>query len=109
MADKNQNHQQQGNQNSPRSEENPSGPKGWNEQSQVVNEQEQNRAVNTGDQDYKENVAGRTPEDSPRDLNLGQNYDKNVGDETPGDAEIETPHKKEGDDDESTERKLPRM
>ena len=90
-------------------EENRGLPKEWNEQSQVVNEQDQNRAVNTGDQDYKENVTGRTPEDTPRDLNLSGTYDKNASDDSEGGAEIETPHKKEADDEESTERKLPKM
>lgn len=85
------------------------GPNQWNDQNQVVNEQEQNRPVNTGDQDYKENVTGRTPEQPPRDLNLSGSNDKKATESSEGDAEIETPHKKEGDDERSTERKIPKM
>jgi len=91
------------------SEKNTGGPNQWNDQNQVVNEQEQNRPVNTGDQDYKENVTGRTPEQPPRDLNLSGSNDKNASDDPDGGAEIETPHKKEGDDETSTERKIPKM
>ena len=85
------------------------GPNQGNDQNQVVNEQEQNRPINTGDQDYKENVAGRTPEKSPRDLNLSGSEDDSVAADSEGGAEIETPHKHEGDDEESTERKIPKM
>jgi hypothetical protein len=85
------------------------GPKDWNDQTQIVNEEEQNRAVNTGDADYKENVTGRTQEPSPRDLNLTENSEKTTSQDSPGGAEIETPHKIEGDDESSTERKLPKM
>ena len=85
----------------------PGSPNQGNDQNRVVNEQEQNRAVNTGDQDFKENVTGRTPEPAPRDLNISRNADQNTGSE--GGAEIETPHKIEGDDEESTERKIPKM
>lgn len=85
------------------------GPNPWNEQTQVVNEQDQNRAVNTGDPEYKENVTGRTQEPLPRDLNLGGSSDKSAFDNSSGGAEIETPHKIEGNDEESTERKLPKM
>jgi hypothetical protein len=83
------------------------GPNSWNEQTQVVNEQDQNRAVNTGDEEYKENVTGRTEEPTPRDLNLSD-ADKAASD-SPGGAEIETPHRLEGDDETSTERKIPKM
>lgn len=84
------------------------GPNSWNEQTQVVNEQDQNRAVNTGDAEYKENVTGRTQEPSPRDLNLSGD-DRTVSEDSQGGAEIETPHKLEGDDEASTERKIPKM
>ena len=87
---------------------NPGSPNPGNDQNQVVNEQEQNRAVNTGDQDFKENVAGRTQEKPPRDLNISESYEKNAS-ESEGGAEIETPHKHEGEDEESTERKIPKM
>lgn len=95
--------------NGGRQEQNsPTGPNQWNDQNQVVNEQEQNRPVNTGDADFKENVASRTPEETPRDLNLSGSNEKNSTD-SEGGAEIETPHKLEGEDEESTERKLPKM
>lgn len=81
----------------------------WNDQNQIVNEQDQNRPVNTGDQDYKENVTGRTPEQTPRDLNLSGSNEKTSSVDSEGGAEIETPHKHEGDDEESTERKIPKM
>ncbi|MBC7829221.1 MAG: hypothetical protein H7122_15840 [Chitinophagaceae bacterium] len=84
-------------------------PTQWNDQNQVVNEQDQNRSVNTGDPDYKENVTGRTEEQSPRDLNLSGSSEKNTSDGPEGGAEIETPHKIEGDDETSTERKIPKM
>lgn len=87
----------------------PNGPNQWSDQNQVVNEQEQNRAVNTGDAEFKENVAGRTQEESPRDLNMSGSFDKKTSQESEGGAEIETPHKLEGEDEESTERKLPKM
>ena len=87
---------------------NSSGPNTWNEQTQVVNEQDQNRAVNTGDPEYKENVTGRTEEATPRDLNLSGS-DRNISEDPSGGAEIETPHKIEGDDEISTERKIPKM
>lgn len=80
-----------------------------NQQEKVVNQQEQNRAVNTGDEEFKENVTGRSPERSPRDLNLSGSGDTNTSNDTPGGAEIETPHKHEGEDEESTERKMPKM
>ena len=83
-------------------------PNPGNDQNQVVNEQDQNRPVNTGDEDYKENVTGRTQEKPPRDLNLSGTYEKNTSD-AEGGAEIETPHKHESDDEESTERKIPKM
>lgn len=85
------------------------GPNQWNDQNQVVNEQDQNRPVNTGDQDFKENVTGRSQEPSPRDLNLSGSDEKNTSGDSEGGAEIETPHKIEGDDENSTERKLPKM
>lgn len=85
------------------------GPNQWNDQNQVVNEQDQNRAINTGDEDFKENVTGRTPEQPPRDLNLSGSFDKNASDAPEGGAEIETPHKIDEDDETSTERKLPKM
>ena len=85
------------------------GPSEWNDQNQVVNAQEQNRTVNTGDEDFKENVTGRTPEQTPRDLNLAGSADKDVSEDSEGGAEIETPHKHEGDDEQSTERKIPKM
>jgi len=78
------------------------------DQNQVVNEQDQTRVVNTGSQDYKENVTGRTPEKSPTDLNLSDSDDMETSD-SEGGAEIETPHRKEGADENSTERKLPKM
>ena len=87
----------------------PNGPNQWNDQTQVVNEQDQNRTVNTGDAEYKENVASRTPEEPPRDLNISGSFEKNSSQESEGGAEIETPHKPEGEDEESTERKLPKM
>ena len=96
-----------GNRQQGRDETNES-PNQWNDQNQVVNEQEQNRPVNTGDQDFKENVTGRTQEKSPRDLNISGTYEKNASD-SEGGAEIETPHKHEGEDEESTERKMPKM
>ena len=86
----------------------PGSPNQWNDQNQVVNEQEQNRSVNTGDETFKENVTGRTQEKPPRDLNLSGNYEKSTT-ESEGGAEIETPHKHESDDEESTERKIPKM
>ena len=89
--------------------QNTGGPNQWNDQNQVVNEQDQNRAVNTGDEDYKENVTGRTPEESPRNLNLSGSDDKKTSEDSEGGAEIETPHKIEGDDETSTERKIPKM
>lgn len=85
------------------------GPNQPNQQNQVVNEQDQNRTVNTGDADFKENVTSRTPERSPRDLNLSGSADRNTSSDSEGGAEIETPHKHEGDDEESTERKIPKM
>lgn len=85
------------------------GPNEWNDQNQVVNAQDQNRTINTGDEDFKENVTGRTPEQPPRDLNLSGSVDKDVSEGSEGGAEIETPHRHEGDDEESTERKLPKM
>ena len=88
---------------------NTKGSKEWNDQNQVVNAQDQNRSVNTGDEDFKENVAGRTPEQSPRDLNLSGSTDRDVSEDSEGGAQIETPHRHEGDDDESTERKIPKM
>jgi hypothetical protein len=104
------NRQKQGNQNSGRGSEGQTGsPNQWNDQNQVVNEQDQNRAVNTGDPEFKENVTGRTQEQPPRDLNLSGSYDKNASENSEGGAEIETPHKHEGDDEESTERKIPKM
>ncbi len=102
MENVNKGNRQQGNQ------ENKGSPNEWNDQNQVVNEQEQNRPVNTGDQDFKENVTGRTQEKPPRDLNISGTYQKNASD-SEGGAEIETPHKHEGDDEESTERKMPKM
>ena len=95
-----------GNQNSAT---NATGPANRNDQNQVVNEQEQNRPVNTGDQDYKENVTGRTQEQPPKDLNLSGSDEKTSSEDSEGGAEIETPHKHEGDDDANTERKLPKM
>ena len=85
------------------------GSKEWNDQNQVTNSQDQNRSVNTGDEDFKENVAGRTPEQSPRDLNLSGGADRDVSQDSEGGAEIETPHRHEGDDEESTEKKIPKM
>ena len=87
----------------------PTGPDQWNDQNQVVNQQEQNRTVNTGDAEFKENVTSRTQEESPRDLNVSGSFDKNASQDSEGGAEIETPHKPESDDEESTERKLPKM
>ena len=84
-----------------------SGPNSWNDQTQVVNAQDQNQGVNTGDPEYKENVTGRTDEPTPRDLNLSGV--SNVSEESTGGAEIETPHKIEGDDEISTEKKIPKM
>jgi hypothetical protein len=81
----------------------------WNEQNKIVNEQDQNRPVNTGDEDYKENTAGRSPEPSPRDLNISGSNNRTASKDAEDDAEIETPHKKEGDDETSTERKIPKM
>lgn len=98
------NRQQQGSQGSNKGNPNPG-----NDQNQVVNEEEQSRPVNTGDQEFKENVAGRTQEKSPRDLNLNSSADTNTSADTEGGAEIETPHRHEGDDEESTERKIPKM
>jgi hypothetical protein len=85
------------------------GPDQWSDQTQVVNEQDQNRAVNTGDPEYKENVTGRTEEATPRDLNPGGSSERAGTEETSGGAEIETPHKPEGNDEQSTERKIPKM
>jgi hypothetical protein len=82
-------------------------PNQFNDPNQVVNQEEQNRSVNTGDEDYKENVTGRTPEQPPRDLNLSGNT--NAAEDAGGGAQVETPHKHEGDDEESTERKIPKM
>lgn len=98
------NHQQQGNETA-----RTGGPGQRNDQNQVVNEQEQNKPVNTGDEDFKENVTGRTPEQPPRDLNLAGSANSNASENSEGGAEIETPHKHEGDDEESTERKIPKM
>ena len=89
--------------------QNSSDPDQWNDQNQIVNEQDQNRPINTGDEDYKENVTGRTPEQTPRDLNLSGSGEKTSSTDSEGGAEIETPHKHEGDDEESTERKIPKM
>jgi hypothetical protein len=86
-----------------------SGPNSWNDQTQVVNAQDQNQGVNTGDPEYKENVTGRTDEPTPRDLNISGESNSNVSEESTGGAEIETPHKIEGDDEISTERKIPKM
>lgn len=91
------------------SETNATGPAKWDDQNQVVNEQEQNSAVNTGDQEYKENVAGRTQEQPPKDLNLSGSTEEPSAGNAEGGAEIETPHRHEGDDDASTERKIPKM
>lgn len=102
MENANKSNRQQGGQPTP------GNPNQWNDPNQVVNEQEQNRSVNTGDEDFKENVTGRTPEKAPRDLNLSGTYEKNTS-ESEGGAEIETPHKHESDDEESTERKIPKM
>jgi hypothetical protein len=88
---------------------NTSGPDNWNDQNQIVNEQEQNRPVNTGDQDYQENTTGRTSEPSPRDLNVSGSDERNTSKDSEGGAEVETPHKKESDDETSTERKIPKM
>lgn len=85
------------------------GPNPWNEQTQVVNEQDQNKAVNTGDPEYKENVTGRTEEPLPRDLNLSGGADKTSSEDQSGGAEIETPHRIEGNDEDSTERKIPKF
>lgn len=105
MKNKNKsNRQQQGNESSATGS-----PNKWNDQNQIVNEQEQNRPINTGDEDYKENVTGRSPEPMPRDLNVSGSNDKNASGDSEGGAEIETPHKHEGDDEESTERKIPKM
>ena len=83
-------------------------PNQFNDQNRIVNEQDQNKSVNTGDQDFKENVAGRTPEQPPRDLNINREYEKDASD-SQGGAEIETPHEPEGNDENSTERKIPKM
>jgi hypothetical protein len=85
-----------------------SGPNSWNDQTQIVNEQDQNRPVNTGDPEYKENVTGRTQEPTPKDLNVSGGSDRDVSEDSSG-AEIETPHRMEGNDEESTERKMPKM
>lgn len=106
--EKNKGNNRQGQQGSGAGSRNESGPNQRNDQNQIVNEQEQNRPVNTGDQDFKENVTGRSQEKSPRDLNLSGGNERNVS-ESEGGAEIETPHKHEGDDEESTERKIPKM
>ncbi len=103
MENVNKGNRQQGDENS-RTE----GPNQWNDQNQVVNEQEQNRAINTGDEEFKENVTGRTPEQPPRDLNISGSVNATTSEESEGGAEIETPHKHEGDE-ESTERKIPKM
>ena len=108
MEKTNKGNNKQGNQSSGTGSRNESGPNQWNDQNQIVNEQEQNRPVNTGDQDFKENVTGRSQEKSPRDLNLSGASEKNASD-SEGGAEIETPHKHESDDEESTERKIPKM
>jgi hypothetical protein len=84
-------------------------PNQFKDQNQVVNQEEQNRPVNTGDEDFKENVTGRTPEQPPRDLNLSGSTNTNAGEDSGGGAQVETPHKHEGDDEESTERKIPKM
>lgn len=102
MDNVNKNNLQEGNQEN-------KNPTQWNEESVVVNEQDQNRTVNTGDADYKENVTGRTTEETPRDLNLNTNAETKTSEDFPGGAEIETPHRHEGDDEESTERKIPKM
>lgn len=84
------------------------GPNQFNDQNRIVNEQDQNRSVNTGDQDFKENVASRSTEEIPRDLDVNRNYEKDASD-SQGGAEIETPHQPEGSDENSTERKIPKM
>lgn len=83
-------------------------PNEFNDQNRIVNQQEQNTSVNTGDQDFKENVASRSTEEPPRDLNIHSDYNKDASD-SEGGAEIETPHEPEGNDENSTERKLPKM
>ena len=87
---------------------NSGGPRDWNSQNQVVNDQDQNRSINTGDEEFKENVTGRTPEEPPKDLNISGSAEKEDTD-TAGGAEVETPHKIESDDETSTERKIPKM
>lgn len=71
----------------------------------VVNTEEQNRPVNPQDKDYKEN---RSASQDSSQLNTVKN--SNPGEtEKPDEGEIERPHRIEGDDADSIERKIPNM
>jgi hypothetical protein len=71
----------------------------------VVNTEEQNRAVNPGNQDFEE-------ESSPKESPV---ITKSAGNSTPESekperaADVEAPHRTEGDDADSIERKSPKL
>ena len=71
----------------------------------VVNTEEQNRAVNPGSGDYQET----SPKES---LGINQNITSNNTPETEKPekgADVERPHRIEGDDADSIERKIPNL
>jgi hypothetical protein len=71
----------------------------------VVNTEEQNRAVNPGNEDYQEETS---PNESPVVTKTAGNNSPETEKPERG-ADVERPHRIEGDDADGIERKIPNL
>jgi hypothetical protein len=73
----------------------------------VVNTEEQNRAINPNDRDYKEDTSSQEPLVNNDNIKKSETNPETENPE--GGSEVETPHRIEGDDAGSIERKIPNL